>query len=472
MNYWKLGIPLFFLIVLAMVSPAFADAPTGASPRDPLRVTGTWQTIAPNTSLWFYFDYGGDRSLIQVLLQNHQAENVRLAVYTPALARDWQTDPSVAPVGLGARPGETSQLRDYDLAWQGAFNFPGRFFAVVANDNPKPIPFRLTITGTNITLAPTATPTRFPTPLFTTPVPVASLQGKIVFQEASGGGIYTVNGDGSGLLRVAYGLDPAWSPDGKQIAFARWDEPAGLYIANADGSNVQSIFAAAQVLSPQWSSDGTRIVFAQQKGGPPETVTCIGNVCTITPADPYWKIGVIEIAMNRLTEPPSSKHSFAPTWSNDDRYIAYADAGFGILRTDTQSPVRVDPELESVPNPLTMLYNQTPRVQAPVWSPDGSKIAFQVLQHDHWEILVMNADGSGVTAVTRPIQFSLRAVNNVAPAWSPDGKEILFLSDRNGKWEFFAVHVDGSNLRQVLKNVTDTIALRYNFSNERVMDWR
>ena len=59
----------------------------------------------------------------------------------------------------------------------------------------------------------------------------------------------------------------------------------------------------------------------------------------------------------------------------------------------------------------------------------------------------------------------------MAPTWSPDGKQILFLSDRGGKWEFYVVNPDGSGLSQVLKNISDSIPIRYNFSSERVIDW-
>jgi Tol biopolymer transport system component len=94
-----------------------------------------------------------------------------------------------------------------------------------------------------------------------------------------------------------------------------------------------------------------------------------------------------------------------------------------------------------------------------------------VRQHDHWEINVMNADGSNVAQVTQANPFSFVPVNNVAPTWSPDSKQVLFLSDRNGKWEFFVANPDGSGLKQVLKTVTDSVPIHYNFMNERVIDW-
>ncbi|MBM3129933.1 MAG: hypothetical protein FJ009_15090 [Chloroflexi bacterium] len=487
---YRLILILGLLIVLG-ASSVLAGAPTGTSPDNPLPVTGAWQVIEPKARAWFYFDYTGDKTdlgekaRIDICLDTHGEDKIELAIYTPAQAREWLKDGFANPIGRGskrAKPSVGNQPILYDLVWQGSFNFSGRFFAVLTNNNPTPIPFRLTITGRNVTLAPAPTPSPEPALRnpFATPVPTGAIQGRLVFQESSGGTIYTVNGDGSNLKRVTSGLDPAWSPDGTQIAFTRWKEPAGLFIANADGSNEQRIFGAPQMLSPRWSPDGKRIAFTRQSGGMMEkTEMCEEDFCYTFPADPYWKLGVIEIekiedgvTKRPLTEPGCTNHCFAPTWSRDNYTLAYADAGFGVMSTDTRSGfLKKESDDKRVDRRPRILFNRDPRVQSPVWSSDGSKIVFQVRQDEGWHILVMNADGSNVKAVTEVDIAAFHSSNNVAPTWSPDGQKILFLSDRNGKWEFFLANVDGSNLQQVLKNVTDAVTIRYNFSNERVIDW-
>jgi hypothetical protein len=459
----------WLLVLIAIVTAAslapvvLAGAPTGSSPYDPLPVTGAWQTLASNTSAWFHFDYTGDKSKIHVFLDDNDTSNVDLGVFTPTLAKKWLQDQTTAPIGRGAKPNTVTIDSVHDLIWHGGSNEAGRYFAVVTNNNPTPVSIRVTVVGENVALAPTPTPTPglvLVNP-FTTPVPTGTIQGHLLFQEASGGSIYTVNGDGSNLTRVADGIDPAWSPDGQSIAFARWTIPAGLYIAKADGSNERLFFGKEQARSPQWSADGTQLAFYAQKGGSLDDhkVCYFANFCYTFPADPHFKLGVVNINTGAFFEPRCSTHCFSPTWNTDNYTIAFADAAIGILRTDTNSGA------ESV------LYNQNPVVQSPRYSPDGSRIAFQVRAHNHWEISVMNADGSNVSAVTSPDPLGFNIVNNVAPTWSPDGKQILFLSDRTGKWEFFVANVDGSNLKQVLKNVTNIKSIHYNNSSERVIDW-
>jgi Tol biopolymer transport system component len=90
------------------------------------------------------------------------------------------------------------------------------------------------------------------------------------------------------------------------------------------------------------------------------------------------------------------------------------------------------------------LSNASFRDMAPVYSPDGSKIAFSSNRASGtttFEIYVMNSDGSDTRLV-----FGDRAMS-VDPAWSPDGKSIVFANDREdgrvGNFELFSVSVDG-----------------------------
>ena len=92
--------------------------------------------------------------------------------------------------------------------------------------------------------------------------------------------------------------------------------------------------------------------------------------------------------------------------------------------------------------------------QKPAWSPDGSRIAFtcdrlvsQAPFQSSNEICVMNADGSGVIAVTsEPTAF------DAGPTWSPDGTKIAFSSDRDGDYDLYSVKADGGRASTITRN--------------------
>jgi WD40 repeat protein len=81
-------------------------------------------------------------------------------------------------------------------------------------------------------------------------------------------GIFTVDADGSNLTKVfdvpgAYDSAPAWSPDGRQIAFeSDQDGDMEIYVMDADGTNVRQLTDnTIHDEGPAWSPDGQRIAF-------------------------------------------------------------------------------------------------------------------------------------------------------------------------------------------------------------------
>lgn len=95
--------------------------------------------------------------------------------------------------------------------------------------------------------------------------------------------------------------------------------------------------------------------------------------------------------------------------------------------------------------------NHIQRDEGPVWSPNGTKIAFWSPRLGGLpEIYMMNGDGSAITRLTS------NGVSEGYPAWSPDGNRIAFASERDGNWEIYVMTVDGFGLVNITNSPGST----------------
>jgi Tol biopolymer transport system component len=95
---------------------------------------------------------------------------------------------------------------------------------------------------------------------------------------------------------------------------------------------------------------------------------------------------------------------------------------------------------------LSRDWGQSPRGYWVAWSPGGEKVAFAF----DGSLQMMNADGSGRRKLVDHVQY------DIAPVWSPDGRRIAFERHILGGWErgsreIFTVNVDGSGLQRLTR---------------------
>ncbi len=463
-------IALLAALWLLAVGVSFA---AGGGPSDTIFADGAAQTVAPHSSLWFRFEYGGDNTDVDVTLDANDASALRFNVYTPQAVIAWQNGETLKKIGEG------SSVQNHARGWSGRFNFPGTFYVIVYNDGDAPVSVNVQASGESVktdALPPPPAPTALPNP-FQHNTPVGSgVAGKLAFLDAQGGNLYTVNGDGTNLQRASFGMDPQWNHAGNQIALARQGPTAGIFTINADGSNERLLYGTNEPRSPDWSPNDAQLVFSRQtalKGG---GTICFGPRCFNAPVDAQWKLGLLDADDGAYSDVPTTNHAFTPTWNPADATkIAYNDTAIGVIVTSTDETPSFEPIIGDL-RPGVGTYDPL-KILSPQYSPDGKFIVMMVAQPPTWQIAIANADGSNRHLLTSLNPLDFTHANNVAPVWSPDGKQILFLSDRNrttsgsSKWEFFTMNADGSNVQQVMKNVTDQIPLRYSYQGERMTSW-
>ena len=204
-----------------------------------------------------------------------------------------------------------------------------------------------------------------------------------------------------------------------------------IYAMRADGSAPANLTRhPAGDWAPRWSPDGRFIAFLSDRGG----------------ADDVYVMRADGSGVRALTA-GGGGYLFQPSWSPDGRRVAAArDDELGrsiyVLELGGGAPVRLAKSAFSVDD-------------MPSWSPDGSRIAFRSsasggpggfapLVH------VMNADGSGRTAITPPEAGGVLGV-----AWSPDGRRIAAAAEAAGDvGRVLVVNADGTGLA-ALPQVTD-----------------
>jgi Tol biopolymer transport system component len=302
--------------------------------------------------------------------------------------------------------------------------------------------------------------------------------------EREGGGIFVMGATGENVRRVLdHGQNPAWSPDGQEIAYSkgsfarpseRGNYPSPLQAMNLTTGEMRQITAtgaAGDAVQPNWSPTGERIAYwGNQSSGQRDiwTVAARGGEPVAVTNDPaldwnpiwspdgrylyftsdrggsmnLWRVPIDEPTGKVLgaPEPVTTPATFSGyiSFARDGRHLAYAHVAHQI----NLQQVGFDPRTARLGEKLVWITQGSRIATDPSLSPDGEWVVFGATGDKQEDLFLVRRDGTEVRQLTNDKD------KDRAPQWSPDGRQIVFFSGRSGRYEYWTINPDGSGLRQ------------------------
>ena len=196
--------------------------------------------------------------------------------------------------------------------------------------------------------------------------------------------------------------------------------------------------AAAGIALAVWAFQAGR---PAEPAGPPE-----GIIAFSAPSERFrWEIITMRTDGSGRSVVTGSVpgDAFHPSWSPDGSRIAFEVHVQGPDPEEGATEIYVVGADGRGAQPLTT----DGRSSVPAWSPDGSRIAYvSAAPGGHSDIYVMAANGS------EPVRLTTDPALDLRPAWSPDGSRIAFESDRDGNPEIYVMGADGTDQTRLTRH--------------------